>query len=264
MQSLVALQSWMQNAIASQSRSSDEAASVLVSTPSLSAVERLGIYQRAYVGRLLECMRELFPVLRLSWGDETFDEFAIGYLNQYPSRSYTLQKLGDRFATFLAETRPPSDDGTLDWLDIFIDLAKFENLVDEIFVGPGTESEPPFSIPPDISPETFLSGRLVCNPSLKIVTLRFPVHEYWSERRRGGECDLPTAGPTTLALYRREYIVRYLNLSPAAAVLFTSLMSNSSIADAMSEALDHGATETEARTWFELWTREGLFVRMEW
>src|SRR5271155_476952 len=87
----------------------DEAEMVVNRSRSQTALERLSIYGYAYYARLLECLREEFPVLKHALGDELFDGFAAEYLEQYPSRSYTLFHLGLDFPRFLAETRPDRD-----------------------------------------------------------------------------------------------------------------------------------------------------------
>jgi hypothetical protein len=56
-------------------------------------MDRLAIYGTAYYARLLECLLEEFPVLVHALGEELFDAFAVGYLQKYPSRSYTLNDL---------------------------------------------------------------------------------------------------------------------------------------------------------------------------
>src|SRR5947209_13115313 len=77
-----------------------EVEKVLTRSETLTALERLAIYGSAYYARLLECLREEYPVLKHALGDEAFDAFAFGYLQKYPSRSYTLGKLGDLFSRY--------------------------------------------------------------------------------------------------------------------------------------------------------------------
>ena len=79
---------------------------VILRSAAQSSVERLAIYADAYYARLLECLAEEFPILRKTLGEETFEAFAFDYLQCYPSQSYTLGKLGENFARYLAETRP--------------------------------------------------------------------------------------------------------------------------------------------------------------
>ena len=79
---------------------------IVTRSQSLTSTERLQIYANAYFARLFECLHEEFPALLHALGEETFDAFAFGYLQQYPSRSYTLAELGRNFAAYLAEVRP--------------------------------------------------------------------------------------------------------------------------------------------------------------
>lgn len=88
--------------------------SVIARSKALTSVERLAIYGNAYYARLLECLRDLFPALVDALGEELFDSFAFSYLQQYPSRSYTLEHLADRFVQFLEETRPELSESTGD------------------------------------------------------------------------------------------------------------------------------------------------------
>src|SRR5260370_15904159 len=104
---------------------------VVTRSRSLTALERLDIYHRAYFARLVECLRDEFPVLVHALGEDAFDAFALNYLQRYPSRSYTLNHLGTRFPHYLAETRP--DDGdALSWPDFLIDLATLELTFGEV------------------------------------------------------------------------------------------------------------------------------------
>src|SRR5271168_1639586 len=88
----------------------DEAETIVTRSRALSALDRLAIYSYAYYARLLECMREEFPVLKHALAEEVFDAFAVGYLQQYPSRTYTLFQLAAHFPQYLADTRPDRDE----------------------------------------------------------------------------------------------------------------------------------------------------------
>src|SRR5580704_19185826 len=103
------------------------------------SVERIEVYANAYYARLLECLRDEFPALLHAVGEEVFDGLAFGYLQSYPSRSYTLSELSRQFAQYLEETRPRDDDdanGSPSWPDFMIDLARLERCYSEVFDGP--------------------------------------------------------------------------------------------------------------------------------
>jgi hypothetical protein len=82
-------------------------------------------------------------VLRRAVGEEVFDEFAIGYLQSYPPRNHSLNRLGEHLARYLTETRHNNDDEGDDdrWADLCIDLAALEWAIGEIFDGPGCECQ---------------------------------------------------------------------------------------------------------------------------
>jgi hypothetical protein len=81
-------------------------------------------------------------VLAGALGNELFDQFAMAYLQAYPSTSYTLSQLGANFARHLEETRPDRDElahGEVSWPDFLIDVARLEWAIGEVFDGPGVE-----------------------------------------------------------------------------------------------------------------------------
>src|SRR5262245_56388086 len=167
----------------------DEVETVVTRSRALTALERLAIYGHAYYARLLECLREEFPVLKHALGEEIYDAFAVEYLGLYPSRSYTLFHLGTNFPRFLAETRPDRDgEGSAapNWPDFLIDLATLELTFNEVFDGPGAEGERLLDADQlrAIPPERLLEARLVGVPCLRLLALRYPVHRYFSAVRR--------------------------------------------------------------------------------
>ena len=112
----------------------------------LSARERLAVYTGGYVLRLLECMREDFPVLRGFVGDSVFDAFAKAYVITLPPTSHSLYDLGADFPRFLEETKPKNwqlDSGISVMLDLPPELARIERARAEVLRARGTEDDPP-------------------------------------------------------------------------------------------------------------------------
>lgn len=105
-------------------------------TPSsrLSARQRLAIYQRGYLARLRGCMASQFKALAYALGEDLFRQFSDIYLQEYPSTTYNLMYLGERFATFLEETRPDKNETAKEsWIDFMIELVEFEYYINLIF-----------------------------------------------------------------------------------------------------------------------------------
>ncbi len=245
-----------------------EAEAVVNRSRALTAVERLAIYGNAYYARLLECLREEFAVLAHALGEELFGVFAVGYLQRYPSRSYTLAQLGADFPRYLAETRPGS--GPAGWEDFIVDLATLERTFNEVFDGPGVEGErlPDLRQFADMPAEQFLGARLVPVPCLRLLALHYPVQRYYTAVRRRKRPRLPAAAPTYLALSRQDYRVRHYELSRPAYLLLQALLAGDRVGQAIAKASAAAGPEAghlagHLYSWFRDWAAEGFFHRID-
>ncbi|MFI0404642.1 putative DNA-binding domain-containing protein [Actinomadura sp. 3N508] len=217
---LAGLQRCLQTAIMDPDGDLDEAAQVLTASETLTARQRLAIYWRGYRLRLLENMRGLHPGLTHLLGEETFDRFALDYLDARPPSAYTLSRLDEGFAAHLSATRPdrraPGTSKRPDWPDLIIDIARLERIITEVIEGPGTENAD-LPATDDLPEPADLPGlRPVVAPCLRLPRLAFPVHEYLTAVRRGEDPDPPAARPVRLAVHRRDYKVTMRELDPAA------------------------------------------------
>lgn len=204
---LARLQHWMLEAV-TQSATDDASPieSVLTSSATQTAAERLAVYQHAYFARLLECLAAEFPGVQAVLGNEAFESVVAAYLQRYPSASYTLGKLGERFPLALQELRPARDTAEPDFFEGVIDLARYERLLTEVFDAAGPEAVPP-SIPlPFAGDPSSLSVRFY--PCVRTLTVAFPVHEFITARRHDEHAAFPAARPVALVLSRRDYVVR--------------------------------------------------------
>lgn len=237
---------------------------------SLTSVERLQVYSGAYFARLLECMREEFPALVHALGNEIFDGFAFGYLQAYPSRSYTLAMLAQDFPQYLEETRLDNAtkiaENTLDWPDFLIDLATTERIYSEVFSGPGVEGQrllQPHDIAA-IAADQIPKARLVPVPCLRLLSLNFPVHGFISAVRDGSNPSIPAPSPTRLVITRREYVVRRNSVSELEFELLALLKCGHTIGEAIESVTgrsEFAYSELEAHLaeWSHHWAVAGYF-----
>ena len=86
-----------------------------VSRGALSAHDRMGIYRTAYWVRQVSALRELFPSVVATLGDDAFARLASHSLRDRPSTSWAIEDLGLRFAPWLAERGGPSGLAAIDW-----------------------------------------------------------------------------------------------------------------------------------------------------
>jgi hypothetical protein len=253
---------------------------VIARSEAQTSVERLSIYANAYYARLLECLGEEFPVLKRTLGEETFDAFAMDYLQHYPSRSYTLGKLGESFMRYLAESRPAKADGDesaeadggelpADWPNFLIDLATLEWTFSQVFDGPGIEGQTLLTSEQlqAIDAEQWPSARLEVVPCLKLLALRFPVNAFYTAMRRGEEPTLPGPAASWLAITRRDFIVRRHELTERQYELLSALAAGDTIGAAIERAArapggDIEQFVVELGDWFRDWAAADFFQRV--
>lgn len=250
-----------------------ELEAVIGRSRNLTAAERMGIYANAYYARLLECLASFFPVLQKALGDEVFEGFAFEYLQHYPSKSYTLDRLGESFARFLEETRPEPEEGeepgAVGWPDFLIDLAVFEWNLNRVFDGPGVEGKPLLTaeLLQSFPAERFAGARLIPVPCLRLLAFRFPVNAYYTAARHAGdgeELAIPDPQPEHVALTRRDFVVRRFSLTPPQHALLEKILAGAPVGEAIAAAaeisgLDDEALGAELQAWFRLWVAEGFF-----
>lgn len=197
---LRSLQSWMQEVIrdprgAAAALQSGEAQGFLGQGPldevieasaRLGALERLDLYNRQFRSRMLTCLRETYPALRHALGHDLFDEFALAYVSERPSRSYTLHALRDGFAEYLKDTQGEITGPDHHWADFVVDLAELERRFHIVYDGPGVERESAgdISLPPE---DDWASTAIEPHPSLHLMRARFPIGPYFRSARRREE-----------------------------------------------------------------------------
>ncbi len=254
---------------------------IITRSKALSAAERMAVYANAYYTRLLECLGEVFPILKKTLGEDIFDGFAFGYLRQYPSRSYTLNHLGRNFARYLNETRPAPDSAgpgvdsailDVNWPDFLIDLGNLEWVIYEVFDGPGVEKERLLQADDllDIPAERWPEAHLEPVPCLRLLASRFPVNDYYSAMRKSTRDEpepFPAPADCYLAVTRRDYVVRRYNLSRSQFELLGALQAGKSVGEAVQTAAlvsdaDLDELAADLQTWFRNWTAERFFLRI--
>lgn len=259
----------------------EELESIVLPSRAQSSVERLSIYANAYYARLLECLRAEFPMLARAVGEDAFDQFALHYLQRYPSSSYTLGRLGAKFAQFLDETRPGREASAAafaepGWPDFLVDLATLEWTFDEVFDGPGMETLTPLSAErlTSVPPDRWGDVRLLPAPCLRLLAFRFPVNAHYVALRKevgtGPSRLLAELTPRTtwMAVGRREYVVRRYDLNREQYELLSALVAGAPLGEGVACVVpeDESAAEQfagELREWFAWWTADGFFRDVE-
>jgi hypothetical protein len=249
----------------------DKIEKVVMRSTTLSAAERLGIYNHAYFARLQECLRAEFPTLLHALGEKLFGLFTFDYLQHYPSRTYTLNNLARNFQKYLSETRPDSEspsDARESWPDFIIDLATFERAFNEVFDGPGVEGQQVLDADRSIqTTERFMETRFVPVVCLKLLDFRYPVNQYFTAVRNGASPALPGPDDTYLAMTRRDYIVRIHELTRFQYEVLSALVDGQTLGDLVRViAKANGNSDPRISTvfaWINEWVEKGFFAAIE-
>ncbi len=246
----------------------DQVEDVICRSYAQSSTERLQVYANAYYARLLEVLISEFPALVQALGEELFQEFAFEYLQQSPSQSYTLSDLSAKLPEHLANTRPAREsvDEEPDWADFLIDLATLERTYSEVFDGRGVEGQELLKVDDlrKIPLDRWPNVRLVPVPCMRLLKLRFAVHEYATSIRRKENPELPVPSPTWLIVTRRDYVVRRIAVNEPEFVALAALIGGGTIADALEAAQkrwpgDFDQLASEVQRWFRDWSATGYF-----
>jgi hypothetical protein len=251
---LATLQRWMQEVLTHPAGINPTGVSDAIRPSAMQTpVERLAIYNRAYHARLFDAMEGMFPALLHALGGELFRRFALGHLQVRPPASFSINRIGDEFPRYLAETRP--DDEEDSWPDFIIELAELELAYLHVHDGPGIEGSEP-RVPRRVD---VFALRPVPAPSLRLFTFRHPVHRYHAAVRRGEKPETPTPAPCFVAMSRRRYQVFLWEIPAAQYSALKNLDGHRTLGEAIGPPQDLAVLHA----WIAEWTRNGYLARFE-
>lgn len=231
--------------------------SVLLPSPTLSAAERIAVYQEMYPLRMYDALAADYPGLEHFLGNR-FLEFAVAYTTAHPSRGYTLNRLGDHVPAFLSKQRRFSPRAFL------ADLARLELALTEAF--DERESPPMDATAFAAIPQARLAkSRLIPVPSLRLIELEWNAGDYLdSIRDEKHNHPKPRKTRPRYLVFRRNYSVYRLPLTLAAFEVLTDIAAGHSLGKVVERSLGRRgprrASPEDFSRWFRQWTAEGIFA----
>ncbi|MGA8143723.1 MAG: DNA-binding domain-containing protein [Candidatus Acidiferrales bacterium] len=256
------------------------AADIIKPNDRLTSFERLEIYNRQYWFRVLSAFAEDFPGLRAVLGGRRFDAVAQAYINDCPSRSFTLRNLGSRLEPWLRK----NSKWTGSREKLALDMVRLEWADIEAFDG---QAEPALK-PEDIAeadPETL---RLRLQPYIQLLDLRYPVDDLLLEIKKDDE-DTDFASNAFNERHKRKKVLAVARLNPSAIFLAVHRLDDSvyfrrlereeflilkelRAGKTLSRAIDTalrksaiapGDRPAQIQHWFQTWSTLGWFCRPE-
>jgi hypothetical protein len=235
------------------------AAQELTAGPRLTPLERLEIYRTAYHARLIECLADDYPALRVALGDRSFDALCRGYIARHPSGGPSLNWFGSRMSAFCrSET-------ALECRAFAADLASLEWAIVEVIHAP---AGPRLTVAKlsEMPAEAWAEARLEVTPAFRLIRAEFPVNAFFQAFRDGSCTAIPSPAASATAVYRSGPTVWRMDLTPPMATLLEHLVAGTRLG----EALEHAATGFDGTpeeivgqklmSWFQSWVSGGLFT----
>ena len=258
--SLSEIQQWMQGTLIKprEKYTSTEVGHYISEGKNITAVQCLGIYQRSYYSRLVECMRSQFKALHYTLGDLLFEDFVRMYLQETPSASPSLSQLGERFPVFLQENRPDKNAPEL-WIDFMIAMAQFECDLYEIFDREGSEGK-------EKAVESTLDEQLQLNSCFKIVKYPFRVNLYYQEVAQGNKPEITPEEETYIVFLRVDYQVFIVPVTAQQFLFLEIFQREKNISKAKKGLIQkYGLSEDKInelwKEWKKEWIEKGFFYK---
>jgi len=230
-------------------------AGVILPSPTLSPDERVQIYRGMYPLRMREALESDYPTLLHYLGDERFDALVRGYVAVHPSRSYTLNRLGDHFADYVA-TAPG-----LPRPAFCTELARLELALAQVFDAPESPALDAERVA--AMGEAVADLRLRPIEAFRLLSFRYPVNVYL-QSCRDDEHVHPRVVPkaTWVAVFRRQYSIQRLDLTRAEHALLSALAGGETVGEAVMGTLRSSRQRLSPDRffrWFRQWVSIGLF-----
>ena len=225
----------------------------------LDSFDRIGIYRGMYEARLQEALEADYPGLLYFLGRERFSNLVRDYIRCHPSRSYTLNRLGDQLPEYVRH-RPG-----MVRKDFVYELACFELLMSQLFDAEESAVLTPEAIAA-VPPESWETARLKPIAALSVQVLRYPVGAYLESVREGKPHPSTRRKDHWAVVYRSNYTLRWLDLSRPAYQLLRDLVAGTTLGEALSAVLSNKRQpvgEVQLFSWFRGWVTEGLFQAIE-
>ncbi len=263
MQAVVVHPGTAAEAVASPEASAEVAADavgeVVLPSRTLGPIERIAIYQEMYPLRMHEALESDYPALAHFLGEERFDALVRDYVQVFPSRHHSLNRLGDRLPEYVKNA--PG----LAKRDFCYDLARLELAVNEVFDAAET---PPLSETAiaAVPVEAWERARLTPIAAFRLLALDHAANAYLqSVRDEDHEHPKPRRKSTWVAVCRRRYGISRVELSGAAHALLADLVRGVPLGEAVTAALGRTRAPRQDQLfgWFREWMSAGFFAAVD-
>jgi hypothetical protein len=232
---------------------------VILPSRTLTAIERVGVYQGMYLLRMIEALEGDYPAVAHFLGDEEFAELVTRYVATHPSESYTFNRLGARFPEFIRRSKGIRKKAFV------ADLSRLELAVTEVFDAPQSPAWPADEIA-RLPEEAWQRAVLKPIAAFRLGAYTYPVNDYLQSVKEDDH-DHPSAArkASWVAVWRKNYEVWRLDLSEPAFEFLRHLAKGRPFGRAVAAAARglQGNPGDQLFRWLRDWVAEGMFEGLE-
>ncbi|MFA6955215.1 MAG: DNA-binding domain-containing protein [Thermoanaerobaculia bacterium] len=231
---------------------------LILPSATLTPERRIGIYHDMYLSRMVEALEFDYPGLSHFLGHARFHQLVNGYVAAHPSRSYTLNRLGDHLPDYIAAARE------LPRRALLAELARFELAITQVFDARRDEALD-LAVISALSPDAWPDARFRTIAAMQLLQLDYPVDEYLQSVKQDGAHPSLRKAPRFLLVFRSDLAVKQVTLSKREWTMLDALREGLTLADSVDRLsrLRPSLSETELFAWFRDWTTMGLFRSVE-
>ena len=228
----------------------------------MTARERLEIYANAYFYRLLDVLREDYPLILAALRDDSFHNLITGYLLEFPPTEPSIFFAGRYLAQYL-RTGPLAAERP--WL---AELAAFERAMLEAFHAPDApalDAAAMRAIPAADWPAVAM--RL--SPAARLIACAWRVDELAGANPQVKLPQPPRRSPATILVWRRDGEIFFRSLAEAerAAIAIADRSEGARFAEICDEIAAHSpelsAAPAAINRMLAVWLNDGLMVRAD-
>ena len=228
-----------------------EAERAILPSKTMEPLERLAVYQGMYPLRMHDALATDYPGLRAFLGHHAFEHVVADYVAAHPSRSYTLNRLGDRVPEFLQTWHHPQR-------AFLADLARLELAVTEAY--DAEEDASPAAAPPAHVDADWEGRRFGITPTLRLLSFRHAAGPALDALKAGRRASTrPKA--SWAAVHRRSFVVYRLDLTRGEFHLLSALAAGDPLGKALRLAARKAGkplSNAAIRKAFRVFTAEGI------
>lgn len=216
---------------------------------------RFEIYRHAYYGRLQDSLRDNYPVLHLTLGDDDFDALALAYIQNHPSSYRSIRWFGEHIETFMRDHPEHLPHPAL------ADLAKMEWHIRSMFDAPDSTYLTLADFQ-SLAPEAYANLQLQFIPAHTLCTLEWAIEPIWHELNEDPESasSAPEASPHTLLVWRKDLQTFWRTLDPEEAQLIQLTINDTNFGELCATFDDENTAASQAAAYLGRWVNEGLIA----